>query len=525
MPDRDDRDARIEALEQELAAARRTVDALALRVEAWDNAIPEETGALAQALAGVQRELVRRTRSLEEAEATYRALYESTPDPLLTVDASGLVVACNRTALDWFGVERDHVIGAPLSRFLAPEEVSDLEGLIAQGWRGVAERRFTLRDGHRVSFNAARIAGARDGGFHVTVRDVTTREALEGAEDERRRMQALSELAGGLARELNDPMSIVQGRLELLLELGGSRPETLERHLQIALTHARRISATLQNLRLVGRTAVTHLERVYLVDAWEAARELVGPRLEDLDLRISVDPDDLAAGGSEPLYARGLANLVDRIIDVCGRNGRLDVSARSEDGQVVVRLLGGGRMPATAQLVPPPEVDEARLDDGGLGVALAKTIVRSMGGRLVARSTGRRAMYELRLPEAPPVRAHPRPMKGRVLVVGDADFRRGVEELIRGEGLEVVGLSDAEQALERLAEHEAEGVVSGLLLPGTSGHALLREVARGWPGLRDRLVLVAEAPVTATPHVHVLRPPLRSGDLLRALGRKVRAAR
>ncbi|MBW1881744.1 MAG: hybrid sensor histidine kinase/response regulator [Deltaproteobacteria bacterium] len=516
---------RIARLEKELAAARRTIEALTARVEAMDGSVPQETGALARALAGMQRELARRTQSLEETEATYGALYESTPDPLLTVDEMGLVLACNRTGLmAWAAAARGrgpapgHPVprqrgrppGTPVSsgmgrRFRAP--------LHATGWSPHQPERGTHP--------------RYDDRYHLTIRDVTNREALEEAEDERRRMVALAELAGAMSRELNDPMSIVQGRLELLLELGHHSPEAVARHLPVALTHARRMSATLRNLRLVGRTSVPHLGRVFLSDVLEDTRELVGTRLGGTELRVDLEPLDLAVGGDAAMYTRVVANLVDRLIDFCGRRGRLEITGRRHPDGVVVRILGGSHMPPLTELVPPPKGDEAHLQESGLGVSLARTLVKSMGGRLEARSSGGRAMFEMVLPDAPTVRVRARPVEVTLLVVGGQQLLRSLDDLLTREGFGLAHNPDAEAALAELDRDAAvEGVVTELLLPGMSGLSLVNEIDRRHPRLRGRLLLVSDGPlVSAPPSVSVLEVPLRRDGLLAALGRRVRKGR
>jgi len=462
----------------------------------------------------------------DDPEAGWRALYESAPDAMLTVDSRGLVVAANRTAREVLDGEGD-LVGSPFARRIDPSDAAVVERLAARGWRGADERRFTLRDGRRVTLRARPVPDTRDGFHHITVRDVTRYEVLEGAEEQRRRMEVLATLAGSIARELNDPMSVVQGRLELLLELGGGSPGNVERHLTVALAHARRVSAMLQNLRLVGRAPATHLERVYLLDAWEAAREIIGPRLADLIVEVDVVPEHLAVGGNEALYARVLANLVERLADYCGRDARVVVRAREGIDGVGLQVLGGPRSAAPTDLVPSSAADEGRLDDGGLGTSIARTLVNGLGGTLTVRSAGKRAMFDLRLPTSPSMRAKSRPVDGQVLVVGDDVLCKGLEEALLREGFGVIADADSEAAIERLAAGiEVEGVVASLLLPSQSGLSLLEEIHRVYPALRGRLVLVTDAPKAALPQImHVLAPPIRIDELLPALGRRLRARR
>ena len=444
---------------------------------------------------------------------------EESGGPVLTVDGEGVVVACNRTAPQWFGLPEAQIVGCPLAERFAERERRMLERLAAMEWAGVAERRYLLEDGRRVTLNATRIHRTSRLRYQVTVRDVTNRVAIEQAEDQRRRALALADLAGEVARDLNDPMSIVQGRLELLIELGEEDPASLRRHLEVALVHARRISATLQNLRLVGRTTLSHLERVFLLDALAAARELVGPRLEKLDLEVDLDPPELAVGGEEALYARILCNLIDQVLEACGPRGRLEIRGRQESGEVHLRVLGGPALPGVPLL--PPHEHEA--EGEGLALTIVRTLVAAMGGVLSSRVGSGRALFDLRLPEAPVVRARARPVEATLLAVGREAFAATLEGLLGREGFALHRVSSGEDALEALGHTAFQGVVTELLLPGMSGLSLVQALDRRHPELAGRVVLLSEAALVRAPRsVRVLRAPLRRRELLLALGRKVR---
>lgn len=517
---------RIAALEDELDASRRTIDALMARVEMLEQGPPAEADAMARALAGMQRELAHRTRSLEATEASWRALYESSPDPMLTVDGQGTVVACNRTSVVFFARPLDELVGRAFASGFGTDDALVVDRLARSGWTGVAERRFVLADGRIVTINASPIEGADDGRFHVTLRDVTTRQVLDEAEDQRRRLEALAELAASLARELNDPMSIVQGRLELLLELGENDPAAIDKHLRVALEHARRISATLRNLRLVGRANVLELDCVYLSEALDEALDLVGPRARNVDLRIEVQPSDLAVGGDAALFARVFANLISHALDVSSRGSRLELRGRKRRSGVAITLTSGSFGATTARRSGSGEtVDPSNL--GGFGLAVADMLVRSVGGRIEARRFAGGVAFEVKLPHAPERRSRARPVEGRVLVVGREELARSVEALLDMDGFAVVRVPDADRALAALeAEEPYAGIVTDLFLQGISGLSLADAIVRRRPWLRGRVLLVTEARLAAVPpSVVPMTPPLRREDVLEALGRKVRRRR
>lgn len=455
-------------------------------------------------------------RGVPDLEAAWHALYQGCPDALITAAADGSVLAGNPTALAWFGNE---IVASPLRSVFADDDAELVERLARTGWVGVSERRFLLNDGRTVSIGAARIDGLS---WQLVVRDVTTRQALDDAEDQRRRLSTLAEFAGALARELNDPMSIVQGRLELLLEIGETDPAAIERHLRIALDHARRISATLRNLRMVGQTPVSSLGRVYLGEAVEEALDLVGPRIRGVELELSV-PEDLAVGGDTAMCARVLANLLNHAVDLSSRGGFVGLKARVGDDRVLVHLATGRIGEAALAQAVPERITEGH---GGLGLSVAATLVAAMGGELVLQRSGQTVVFTCAFARAPDRPGRARPVIDRLLVVGCEDLERCFTAVLGRDGFSIERVATAEEALERVADHGFDAVATDLFLEGMSGLSLVEELARRHTVLRGRLLLVTDAKLPATPaHVVALRPPLERTHLLELLGRRVRRRR
>jgi signal transduction histidine kinase len=212
------------------------------------------------------------------------------------------------------------------------------------------------------------------------------------ADEQGRRPKTLSDFAGALARELTDPMSIVQGRLELLLELGVSDAVLVQRHLEVALDHARRVTAILRNLRLVGRvlpgpaTESTPVSRVV-----HEALLLVGPRSDRVIVDLGNDP---RVGAEEAMLARVVGFLVRRALDASGQSP-IHLRVRQGPKAVTMRIGPPGRVRAE----PMPEGRDWMLDSA---------ILAGIGGRLTVRPAGVGIQFEVDLPlGAPDARRRP----------------------------------------------------------------------------------------------------------------------
>jgi len=138
-------------------------------------------------------------------------------------------------------------------------------------------------------------------------------------------------------------MAIVQGRLELLLELGVSDAAVVQRHLDVALEHARHVTAILHNLRLVGRVPGGATDSAHVSRVVEAALQLVGARRERVLVEVGGDPK---VGVEEALLARVVAFLVRRALDASGRSP-VHVRVRQGQGAVAMRIGPPGMKVAT----------------------------------------------------------------------------------------------------------------------------------------------------------------------------------
>jgi PAS domain S-box-containing protein len=506
MPERSTEQQLADALDA-LASAQATNEVLIRRVEELEGGPHVERGALARALAGMQQELNRRSVRLEQSEASYRALYESSPSPMLTLDGRGTVVACNRRCLEWLERSADDLLGRPLTNLFGDGDREDLQRLIDADWIWASERRLTLADGRRAQLTVVPLTSGGVERFYLTLHDVTTIGLLDEARGKRRRLEELAGLAGAVARELTDPVSIVQGRLELLLELGVRNEDSVMRHLGLALEHAHRVSDTLRNLRLVGRSASPTLAKVFVAEIVDEALRMIGPRSEHV--RVDVTPPDLVAGGDGAMLARVVANMVRRGLDSSPRREPMEVKA--------VRTRDGVELTVTTRVS-----HRSRESVGPDPYSIDQTLLQSVGGRieLLPHGEGVRAL----LPLPPGQRVRAKPVVNQLLAVGQPAFAATLNELLARDGFSITSSPNGETALQHLAsDGEVDAVATELILDGMSGLALAEQVMQNHPGLQGRVVVVTESPLSAPPSsVITLASPLRRVDVLGALGRRVR---
>lgn len=470
---------------------------------------------MARRLAALEGELAEARRQIArlEAEAVVR------PDPEFTVDATGLVLGLSPRAALWC-----EEVGAPSPRHVADlfaeRDAEAVAALAEGGWTGVTDQRFRTHTGRAVTLNVAAVEGL-DGHWRVTARDVTARVAMDAALDEQRRALAIARLAGAVARELTDPIAVVQGRIELLLTLGALPPEARDRHLGVALEHARRAAGIVHNLRHVGTVTTPDIESVQVDAVVARAREMLGGRAPEIPFRVDISPADLALGGDLDLCARAVLNVATYLHDRCSRGDGVQIRARRR-GEVVLLQVGCGT--AFDELLRRQPEEESESFEDSLGLSVAVAIARALGGLVERRRLPNAACVTLGFPRAPARRS--RRAEGHVLFVGSADEGDRLSRLLGPDGYRFERVPSAVEALMELERRSYSAVIAELVLPAMSGLTFLEEALRRRADLRGRAILLAGAePPSAHEDICVLVRPARRMALLQGLGRQARRRR
>jgi PAS domain S-box-containing protein len=168
-----------------------------------------------------------------------QTLFELAPHAVLLVDGAGRLCEVNRAAEQMFGYRREDLVDQPLT-LLIPQGLGPLNQAGSTERRGVGRR----KDGRTFPVGVHSTSLESDTGIAVVlfITDVTEGTALAG------RVTTMS-------REMTDPLTIVQTRIELMLfeaERGSLPPETVE-DLKVLHRHVLRIARGIEALQSLVR--------------------------------------------------------------------------------------------------------------------------------------------------------------------------------------------------------------------------------------------------------------------------------
>lgn len=426
-------------------------------------------------------------------------LFHTAPDPCLILNASGITLAMNRRALEFFHSSRERMAESYFFDLFEAASRGLAEELMRVDWNGVDEKRLRLKDGRTVTLNVSTVLLEHGVHYQVSFRDETARLAREHTLDTRRQIDGISRLSAMLAMDLNDSITIVQGRLDLLVELDKQSGNKENRHLGIAREHVRRIAATMENLRLVGRSSMVTVQSVDLADIFEQSLVLLGRRGARRD--IETDFRGLKVLGSIAPYSRVFANLFGYVLDAVHRDDRVIVQSYQQGADTVVtQMYGGPAVVGYEQLLsfPMNEIQADVVDGASLGFDVARLLVENFGGRIEKWRTGSSVIVKISLPMSVVYSSQMELQDRAWLYVGAENRCSVLTKLVSQPAERWTQVSDAKSALEFLkSDHSCSHIFIEQSLPDTAGSELVRHLDEQ-EQFHGKMVILTEDPSTVS---------------------------
>jgi PAS domain S-box-containing protein len=456
----------------------------------------------------------RAERQARAAEARLAAIVMSSSDAIVSKTLEGVVTSWNTAAERVFGYTAEEMIGQPIFRLIPPEHHEAEVDLLARVRQGesveFSETERIRKDGTRIwiSLSVSPVldhTGAIIGAASIK-RDITERRRLDERLRSAQRLQAVGQLAGGIAHEANNQMSVVLGGAHFLLRRS-DLPEQARADVEHIRQAAERTAAITQQLLAFSRRQMMQLQDVSLNQVVEA----IGPVLrrslsERHELVVSLGPSVGVVHADPRQLEQVLLNLTLNARDAMPSGGRLTIQtaerepspSEAEDlgtrtGRFAVLTVsdtGTGITADTLAHIFEPFFTTKSVGQGtGLGLSVVDGIVSQIGGRIRVHSApGRGSTFTLFFPlgtrasakGAGPDNGPPAARAGtRVLVVEDDDGVRAMTSRALAEaGYAVQEAVNGHEALE-LVRGDPWGfdlVLTDLGMPVLDGYELARRV-------------------------------------------------
>ncbi|HEV8304402.1 MAG TPA: response regulator [Gemmatimonadales bacterium] len=479
-------------------------------------------GAVASAL---ERRRARETteaalKALRASEAKFAKAFYANPSGMAITTLDGMLVDVNETFLRTLGYARDEVVGrntVDVGLWRDPaDRVRVLSAVQAGGPLETLELEFRTKAGalRTLLYSAERIE--LDGAPHILAltTDITERRQLEEELRQAQKMEAIGQLAGGVAHDFNNILTAIHGYADLLgdaLPAGDARLEDVEEIRKAA----RRAAQLTRQLLAFSRKQVLEPRVLDLNALVENLDKMLRPLLgENVELTTALAPALNAVRADPNQLEQVILNLAINARDAMPQGGKLTIETADValDEHYATRHVGvaPGRYVMLAVSDTGTGMDEqtkARIFEPffttkepgkgtGLGLSTVYGIVKQSGGNIWLYSEpGRGTTFKIHFPavdatvdEAPnAARAGGLDGVETVLVAEDDEqLRRLAQRALAGRGYTVLEADGGAAALAVARRHPGpiHLLLTDVIIPGMDGRSLAQALQAERPDLR-----------------------------------------
>jgi two-component system cell cycle sensor histidine kinase/response regulator CckA len=458
-------------------------------------------------------------QELISSQDSYRELFENASEIMYTHDLAGRLTSLNKAGEALTGYSRDEAIGMNMSTLVAPEyrvlwremldsqiggEVKTSYGLEIVNKRGA---RISVETGTRLIFRMGKPVAVQG-----IARDVSERRRLEAHLLQSQKMEAIGRLAGGVAHDFNNMLTVITGYSQWMLDELPSDSPMCESASEILLA-ANRAAGLTNQLLVFSRNQVIQPIIVDLnslvAEMDQMLRRLIG---EDIELVTKAGAGLGLIQGDPGRIEQVILNLAVNARDAMPRGGRLvletanadigDESARTQGdflpgAYVVLAVSDSGSgidEEIKAHIFEPFFTTKEQGKGTGLGLSTVYGIVKQNGGYIrVESEPGAGAVFRIYFPrvgDRPLTKITPR-QRTRIggtetilLVEDESALRRIVAEMLLRLGYTLLEAPDSLSVEKLAAEYKKpiQLLLTDVVMPELGGRDLalrLKSVRRG----------------------------------------------
>lgn len=480
----------------------------------WSNkAILDPSGRLSEIIA-VGRDTTQRKQAemrLKESEEKFRAIFEHAADSVVLLNAVTLkIVDFNATAHQNLGYTRDNFKRQSLTSLLVvepPDTIASTVKLLLHADRHPVEAMLKTKSG-RIRYYRIKQQPVTIGDHHYSLgiwHDISDRKQFEDYLVHSQKMEAIGTLAGGVAHDFNNILSIIIGNTELAGE-NVSTNHPLHQNLEEIKTAGLRARDIVAQLLSLSRQEETRRSPIQPAQVIEESLQLLRVSIPaTIEIRKNLSPQPMTILSDATQIQQVLINLCTNAAHAMAANGgtltvSLDklvldrasaVEHHLDAGDYACMTIednGSGIEPANLDRIFDPYFTTKPAHLGtGMGLAMVHGIVTKYGGAVTVDSRlGRGSRFSVFLPLSEAVAAiescgqgEALEGRGRLLLVDDEPsiLKLGTQYLSQL-GYEVRAADSSEQALAlfRSDPRQYDLIVTDMTMPKISGDRLVKEI-------------------------------------------------
>jgi PAS domain S-box-containing protein len=524
----------------------------------------------------IARDITTSKRSEEElwqSEKRFRDLLQAAPDAIMEVDTQGRIVMLNHAAEVVFGYSREELFGLKIEE-LVPEGMRGdhrqhrstyMKNPKARPMGIGLELKARRKDGTLIPVEISLSPNWSGGALNVIVivRDIRerkrTEELLRRSEEKFRqtqKLEALGRLAGGIAHEFNNLLTMVLGYADLLVP-GVAANEQLNGYVQKIRMAGRRAASLTRQLLVFGRRQVLMSQVLdlngLLAQVCKMLARVIGEHIQTVFIPAL-----------EPAWVRADPGQIDQIIvnlatnarDAMPQGGKLSITVSNVEfndetvqqhpgllpGKYVLMSVSdtGEGMAAEVQAhIFEPFFTTREVGKGtGLGLAEVYGMVNQSGGTIAVQSqVGAGSTFEIYLPRAADedigsvssTRTSEQAMHGSetiLLVEDEPQLMVLCRDFLQKLGYTTLDATHPKEALQiaRQFDKKIDLLLTDIVMPGMNGRKLAAQIKGYRPNIRVLYISghadhMIDSPTLPDRESHFLEKPFALDELALKLRR------
>ena len=461
-------------------------------------------------------------KALQASEFRYRRLFDSTMDGIYQTDAKGRMIMINRAGADIFGHRSpEEMIGRSVLQYWA--NPLEREAFVDELKRNKSVRAYPIRAKNvkgeiiylETSSHALEDENGKFLGIEGILRDVTGQRRLEEQYRQAQKMEAIGQLAGGVAHDFNNILSAIIGYAHLtLMKMKEDNPD--RHNVEQILASSQRATTLTQSLLAFSRKQVINPVLLDVNDLLRRFEKLLLRLIrEDIEFKILLTDVRLPVMADSGQIEQAIMNLVTNARDAMPHGGRLTIETSlvtvdeeflaaygygkvGDFALISVMDTGTGMDEKTKKHIYEPFFTTKEQGKGtGLGLSMVYGIIKTHEGYInVYSEPGEGTTFKIYLPvasmHAPEAKAEtekPPVLEGNelILLAEDDDVVRNLTStVLRHFGYEVIESMDGEDAVYKFIEHKKSiqmAILDGIM-PKKNGGEVYREIRTVRPDIK-----------------------------------------
>lgn len=380
--------------------------------------------------------------------------------------------------------------------------------------------------------------------------DISERRQMEEQLRQSQKMEAIGQLAGGVAHDFNNILMVIIGYCDMLrYRLDADAPERLD--LEQISTAANRATTLISGLLAFSRKQIMNPRKIDLnrtiSDAGKFLRRIIG---EDIQFKTAFEEKSLPVFADGGQIAQMLMNLATNARDAVTSGGLLSIETSLKEldehfihshgygspgkyAQITVSDNGTGMDEKTRQRIFEPFFTTKESGKGtGLGMAIVYGIVKQHNGYInVYSEPGVGTTFRIYLPvigadavsnENIAAGAMPPQGSGTILIAEDDPAVREMEAaMLRNFGYDVILAADGLDAVRKFSENRSriQLVIMDMIMPGLNGKQAFDEMRKLQPDARAIFVSGYSADIVRSrgeidENAELVMKPVQTAELL-----------